>query len=102
MKIKDPSGTLRCICLRLGWQRIYVVYLSDELGGSQAAKLVAERFSKIHDFRQISGPTRTMDILQEMRFAEGVLEAALQTTAVLLGNPTSCDFVCAKGAPWLL
>jgi hypothetical protein len=63
----------------LGAARIYVVYLSEELGGQAAAELIRDRVFSVLQMRKIAAPTRTFDVLNLVGLPEATLARALDS-----------------------
>jgi hypothetical protein len=57
--------------------RIFVVFLSDELGGAQAAALMKDRVLSIHRFRKVSTPTKVADVLDGLKFQDTLMQRFL-------------------------
>ncbi len=64
------SLVVRCL-------RIYVIYLSDALGGEKAARLMKERVQSIQALRRVSPPVKAAALLQQVSIPDDVLQDAL-------------------------
>ncbi len=68
---------------RAPFARIFVIYLSDELGGAKAACLLKDRVFKMQDFRKVAPPTKATAILNQLQIPSKTLDDALAETEVL-------------------
>ncbi len=71
--------------------RIYVVYVTDELGGQKAADLIKERVMKISAFRRVSPPVKVTALLQQAHIPGQLLQSSIKARQV-----PSCSVVVAS------
>ncbi len=64
--------------------RIYVIYISAELGGIRSAQLIRDRILSIHRLRRVSPPTSSSMILRQLHLPEGLISAACREIEALI------------------
>ncbi len=57
--------------------RIYIIFLTEQLGGARAAELIKQRVQAIHTLRTIRPPTTFQDMRHEMKLSEYYVKSAM-------------------------
>ncbi len=69
--------------VRFSFSRIYVVFLSEQLGGQQAADLIRDRVLHMHNFRRVSSPAKTSVIMNQLQLPDYVIQSSLDSRQAL-------------------